>query len=232
MIADATNLLGLGLYSPSEAAFYARIPTQTLTRWIFGSGTSQAVVDRQVSVSDDKIVTFLDFVQALAIRAIRIRHRIPLQTIRQAHDDAVKYYNVPYPFARPHQVFLLPETKTLIIKLNDDDLRALSGRTRGNKMIVQIVEPFLRDVSFDESQLAAKYIAWSNQDGVITMNPQYRFGEPIIDDCGYTAQALWQAYETEGGVEAAAKAYGVEDKHVLLACEYYDHLVGTSAAAA
>jgi uncharacterized protein (DUF433 family) len=229
MIAEAKDLLGIGLYTPREAAFYARVPTQTLTRWVFGN-VGEPVTNRQVKDADEKLVTFLDFIQALAIRAIRIRHKVPLQSIRQAYDEAVQHYGLDYPFARDHKVFLLGDTKTLVVRLKDDDYRAISGRTRGNKIITQIVEPFLNDVTF-EDDLAARFIAWHGRDNLnITMNPKHRFGEPIIEDCGYTARALWDAYETEGGVEAAAKAYGVKTAHVLLACEYYDYLAGTSAA--
>jgi uncharacterized protein (DUF433 family) len=231
MITQAKDMLGVGMYTPREAAFYARIPTQRLTRWVFGDGHGDAVIEKQVADSEEKIVTFLDFVQSLAIRAIRLRNKgIPLQTIRRAYDDAVQEYGIEYPFARPHQIFLLADTKRLIIKIGADDYRELAGKARGNKMMSQIVEPFLTDLTFSDG-LAVEYTAWSEPDGgKITMNPQHRFGEPTVIGCGYTARALWEANEVEGSVAAAAEAYGVEQKQVLMACKYYDHLVGTTAA--
>ena len=61
---DADALLGIGLYAPSEAAFYARVSTQLMTRWIHGNKQGSPVVEAEIARSNDKIVTFLDFVQA------------------------------------------------------------------------------------------------------------------------------------------------------------------------
>lgn len=229
MITQAKDMLGIGMYTPREAAFYARIGTAKLSRWVFGGTTGDAVIERQITDSEEKIVTFLDFVQSLAIRAIRVRHKnIPLQTIRRAYEDAVQEYGIDYPFARPHQIFLVADTKRLVVKVGEGDYRELAGKAKGNKIIARIVEPFLTDLMFNHG-LAVEYTAWSTLDGKITMNPQHRFGEPTVVDCGYTARALWEAAEVEGSPEAAAQAYGVDTKHVLMACKYYDHLVGTAA---
>ena len=44
------------------------------------------------------------------------------------------------------------------------------------------------------------------------MDPRERFGEPVVERCGYAASTLWEACEIEGGVEEAAKAYGVRTR--------------------
>ncbi len=62
------------------------------------------------------------------------------------------------------------------------------------------------------------------------MHPDRRFGEPLVTSCGYTARALFESYHAEGGVAAAAEAYGVTREEVELACSYFDHLQGNSAA--
>ncbi|MEZ6069441.1 MAG: hypothetical protein R3C10_04020 [Pirellulales bacterium] len=98
MIATAKDLIGKGIYSTTEAALYARVRRDTLRRWLFGGSSQKPVISRQVeSPADNKVVTFLDFVQAMAIRAIRVQHDVPLQTIRKAHDRAVRDYGLEYP---------------------------------------------------------------------------------------------------------------------------------------
>jgi uncharacterized protein (DUF433 family) len=234
MIVDAAQLLGKGVFTPSEAAFYARVRTQMLSRWLFGSRQGAAVLDPEFAASDERIVSFLDFVQTLAVRAIRIRHRVPLYRIREACEEASKRYDLDYPFAREHTTFLLGDTNTIIIRLDDSDYRELAGPSRGSRMITQIIEPFLHDLRFSDG-LACEYCAWPPRapEGTkhcIVMNPRRSFGEPVVMSCGYTAQTLWEAYAAEGGTDAAAKAYDVSTEDIELACEFYDHLRGPAAA--
>lgn len=96
----------------------------------------------------------------------------------------------------------------------------------------EVAQLYLQDLVFShQTGLAEAYTAWKDQDGRrIIMNPKVRFGEPVVESCGYTAQALWEAYEIEGGVEAAADAYKVEKADIELSLRYYDHLMNNSAA--
>jgi hypothetical protein len=50
------------------------------------------------------------------------------------------------------------------------------------------------------------------------------------DVAAKTAQALWEAAQIEGGLEPAAKAYGVTVEEVEAACRFYDHLLDRKAA--
>jgi uncharacterized protein (DUF433 family) len=222
MVARSNNLLGSGLYSVREAAFYARIPPQTLGRWLFGNKSGQAVLDRQLR-SEERLVTFLDFVQALAVRSVRIMHRVPLPEIRKAVRNAEQKYGVRYPFARRHTTYLIGDE--IAIRLGDDRYVAASGKHAGNLLIKQVVETYMVDLSFDASGLAQSYRAFEWNERVVTMDPRIRFGEPVIPTCGYTAQALWDAVKAEGGIEPAARAYGVEVEDIQLACKYFDHLL-------
>jgi hypothetical protein len=60
------KFIGSGLYTIAEAALYARVKESLLRRWIFGDGR-RAVFDPQFG-SHEKLVSFLDLVQTLAIR--------------------------------------------------------------------------------------------------------------------------------------------------------------------
>src|SRR4051794_24489806 len=100
MIADVKLFLGKGLYSVTEAALYARVPRPKVRRWLFGD-KGQSVITPQVE-TDEKLVSFLDFVQTLAIRAIRRRRRVSLQKIREAVAFCQKQWGMQNPFAMQH----------------------------------------------------------------------------------------------------------------------------------
>lgn len=241
---NQSNLLGIGIYSADEAARYARVATRTMQRWVFGDDSGNAVIQSQLSKLGDaeKLVTFLDFVQVMAVRQVRIREkRFPLQKIRKACDMAAKTHGLDYPLAaKEHRIYLfgpkdnLAACEMVILfgrgEANEELYLQLTGKKAGNLVMAAIAEPFMSQLRFGDSDFAEEYVAWERLGRQILMNPRRRLGEPFLPSCGYTAQALWEAYSSEGGVENAAKAYGVDREDVELACEYFDHLIGRDAA--
>ena len=228
--------LGKGIYSPRDAALYARVKTQLMSRWILGNSQGKPVVKREIEDSSDSTVTFLDFIQALSIRAIRTQYsHIPLQKIREAANTATEKYEVEYPFARPHSTYIIKKgrnTGEIVLRLGDDDDRfvQITGKMKDQHLLGPIAELYMENIKYDEDDYASEYRPWSTlEGGAILMNPHRRFGEPLVEECGYSARALWEAAITEGGIEAAANSYGVEPAHVKLACNYFDHLTNASS---
>lgn len=244
MVATAKSLLGVGLYSVSEAALYARLPTRTFNRWVYGDTTGEQVIVPQLfdlESDDDKVVTFLDFVQALAIRRIRQERRVSLPKLREAYFRAKHEFRVPYPLALESTrigLFGPPEDPTkqevfICIEKTEDAVRQyfqLTGKKYGNQLIGEVVTTYSRRLIYDVSGLATKYIAFKTDDGTILMDPEIRFGEPYSEDTGYTARTLFDAYQSEGSVDRAAEVYGVDPALVELAVEYFDYLRPPSAA--
>jgi uncharacterized protein (DUF433 family) len=233
----AQDSLGIGIYTPAEAAFYARVSSRIMTRWVFGDSGGRPVIDRQLRDSGEKVVTFLDFVQTLAVREVRHRYGLSLQRIRQGVDQARSRYSLEYPLAHRHRIFLFGDARTrghghIVIRLQGDEdgieeqYVQLTGRGKGNLLIRPVVEMFLHDLSFDpETSLATQYRPISAGAGVsVLLDPHRRFGEPVVEPGGYTVETLWHATNAEGGIEAAAEAYGVPTREVELANRYYDML--------
>jgi len=244
MIATQDHL-GIGVYSPAEAAFYARVSPKMMTRWVFGDSDGKPVIARQLSSPGDKVVTFLDFIQTLAIREVRQRYGLPLQRIRQGVDEARERYGLEYPLACKHRIFLFSDQQRegqgdIVIRVDgpdDDDggiverYIQLTGRARGNLLFKSVVEMFLDDLSFDPTtQLASRYRPMSHGGASVLLDPHRRFGEPVIEPGGYTAEALWHATNAEGGIAAAAGAFGVTADEVILANRYFDMLLAAGQA--
>ena len=223
------RFLNVGLYTPAEAAYYARVHTSTMKRWIHGDRRGAPVVHAELRDDPNKTVTFLDFVQALAIRAIRREHRVPLSKIREAVRHAQKRYGVPYPFAmQRHKTYLFERDVVIDLQVG---LVQISGKRKDQILIREIAELYMEDLSFDRKGLAAKYRAFAYRDREIVMDPSRRLGQPVVLSCGYTASALLDAYRTEGSVAAAAETHGVSPEDIELVIRYDDFLQGTALAA-
>ena len=205
---------------------YARLPTQLVSRWFFGTKTDAPVVRRELPEVDGKTITFLDFVQALAIRAIRREKQVPLVKIRQTLDYA-RSIGIDYPFARKHTVYLLqPE---LVLWVDGGDPITASGKFKGQLTMRPIVEPYLEQVSHDAEGLAERYVVADPGGVEIVMRPDFRFGAPALETCGRTARSLWEAYRAEGSIEAAAEEFRVAAKDVRAAVQWYDTLEHVAA---
>jgi hypothetical protein len=234
--------LGIGIYSPAEAAFYAKVSPNVMVRWVFGDSKGRPVIERQLRDTAEKTVTFLDLIQTLAVREVRQRHRVPLQRIREGVDEARRRYGLEYPLARDHRIFLFGDDQTpghqqIVIRLDGDqdgmpaEYVQLTGRHEGSRMLTPVVEMFLSDLTFDPvTKLATQYRPIV-EDGIsVLLDPTRRFGEPLIEPGGYTAEALWHATNVEGSFEDAASACGVSVKEVELANKYFDTLLALKAA--
>lgn len=216
------NALGKGIYFPSEAALYARMWPSTMSRWI------ETVIERQAD-SGDKIVTFLDFVQSLAVRAIRANHNISLRVIRNALNEAQDKYGEAYPLAKQHKIELWG--KRPLIRIGES-LIELAGKHKRQHVEPIIVEEHLVDLGFGPDGLANLYTAYRLKNGkpAIVMNPKRRFGTPLMVNSGYTAEALWDALDSAGNPEDAADSCGVSLQEILIAKKYREHLSNKRAA--
>jgi hypothetical protein len=233
MIADVKLFLGNGLYTVPEAAFYARVRPKTMNRWTIGNRQSRSVLTRQID-TDQRVVSFLDFVQTLAIRNIRLKKKIPLQKIREAMRFAENTWQMQFPFAMQHTTYLWG-TDIVISPPNRDQQEVRNyvestGKHKGSVLLTPIVEMYLEDLHFDDpvSGLAQRYDIFQRGDVTITMNPHRRFGEPLLPS-GYAARTIWDAVDIEGGIQEAATAFAIAKEEVQAAMHFLDHLSGNAA---
>lgn len=224
----ATDLLGLGIYTASEAATYARISTEKFVRWILGTKSRRPAVQARLEPekNPERWVTFLDFVQAMAIRDIHFtRRHIPLDKIREAVEMARKQFGIDYPFARKHTTYLLGDSSDIRLSIDGYGLVEASGANKNQLVIRPVAEQYLQDVSFDAAGWANGYTPFKWKEHAIVFDPHRNFGAPFVKPGRYTVATLCNAYESEGGYNEAAKAYGVRVEAVETAVKYfYDYL--------
>ena len=139
-MAGIKTMLGSGIYTLQEAALYARVSPQVLAPWLFGTSRGRSVLTPQFAQSD-KLVSFLDLVQVLAIREIRIQWGAPLAKFRQAIDIAKTKFGMKYPLAMKHYTWLWGED--LVIRPTEKEFVQASGKNRGNRLL-PFVEPTLK----------------------------------------------------------------------------------------
>ena len=209
-IVGISRFLDQGIYTIAEAAAYSGIRSSTLNRWFLGDGKTPAIFDRPAD-SNHSHLSFLDFVQAVAVREIRQQFRLPSRLFRHAIQNA-EARGHSHPFARKHQTRFSNEE--LLISFPDEGMSDLSVNHAGC-----LVESYQRDLDFGPDGLARRLVVFEHRFTKIIMDPTLRFGEPLLPS-GYSARIIWEAIRDEGGIDEASREYGIPTEEVLAAYKF------------
>jgi hypothetical protein len=221
--------LGTGLYSIAEAAMYARVPVRKMATWVFGSNRMEPVIRPEYG-NEDRIVSYLDFIQMLAVRQIRIEKGVPLIKIRQAIDLAKTTFGMDHPFAMENVTYWNGSEIMIAPKGNEEELVQASGQQRG-QMVFSFCWHFLDKLEYDRQGRCNLYKVYEYEGAVLTMNPRMRFGEPLLPS-GHSAASVWDAIQIEGGIPQASRAYDIPENEVKAVHNFYIDFLGQTRATA
>ena len=206
------SLVGLGLYSPSEAAALTHIPVKRIRRWLrghrIGEDNYPALWRSQLEkfdIDDGLYLSFLDLVQ-LRVADAFITEGLSAQKVRRAIEIGTKIVESEYPFANAK---FRTDGKTVILQVLDpeevQDAR-LIDLINNQYLMRKVIEPSLKNLEFDHD-VAARW--WPRgQSGGIVIDPKRQFGQPIDALTGVPTKMLAEA-ERVDGEQGAAKRFAV-----------------------
>jgi uncharacterized protein (DUF433 family) len=228
-IADEKHL-GVGIYTPTEAAQFVGVRTQQILRWVHGNKQGQPVVSAQFP-GDRDYLTFIDMVQAMAFKAMRAR-KIPLVRIRDAAKYVEKRYpELRFPFAYMHRTYIIEATRQIVILRPGDekDFVQVSGHNKGQLVAEKILDEYMQRLEFDEEGRAVRFVPLKVGSRSIVLDPEIRSGQPRVWPCGYLVETLVSACHAERSIKGAAWAYDVKPDDVKIALKYEKGLRGRAA---
>ncbi len=225
--------VGTGLYTPREAARLARVTSEAICRWVFGDNGHEAVV--RASLSEERIISFRNLVEAMSIHSARSQTRVSLQGIRKSVENAERVWHRQHVLARRHRMFRWGDM--LLIEFDDGTMVGASRGVRNQRFMPEVVKDYLKPVrdhsavevvqshqrklTFGEDGLACAWEVLRGEDGMsVVLDRRLRFGQPVVQPFGITARTLVDAVAGEGSVEAAAAMYEVPAGAVHLAFEF------------
>ena len=215
------DMLGVGMYTPVEAAAFIGTRPGQITRWIHGNRQGDPAVKAQF-VGHKEVFTFLDLVQAMAVKAMR-KEGYSLQFIRGAAEWTSRHFpDIKYPFAYNHKTYLIKATKEIaVVPPGREDLIQVSGRNEGQYVHQGMLDKYLELLDFSDHGLAIRYKPLQRGERCIVLDPEVRCGQPRVEPCGRLVETLVCAANSEGSVAAAASVYGVKKEDVEIALDYY-----------
>lgn len=210
--------LGLGLYSPAEAAYLAQTTPAAVYRWMFGDRRAEAVASP--TFGEERTLSFLDFVQVYIIERARERG-VSLQRIRAAISRAERE-GVRYPLAT-RDTYVVFDGE-LHVGDSRRQVEQFTGAFPGQMLLHDIASPFFDQIEFDADGLAQSLAIYEAYGRRIVMDPRFDFGEPRVGATGYPSYVLAHAAKAEGTIADAAAAYGVDEDDIRAAVAFHDRL--------
>jgi uncharacterized protein (DUF433 family) len=211
------SLVGLGLYSPAEAAALTSVPSAKIRRWLQGHITAGKEYLPLWTSHLEKLdveslyLSFLDLVQLRVAHAF-IREGLSPQKVRRAIEYGAEIVSSEYPFANAR---FRTDGKTVILHVLDvekGDERLIDLFKHGQYLMQKVIEPSLKGLEF-EGEIAARWWPLGRAKGIV-IDPKRQFGQPIDDATGVPTSVLAQAAKTEGSAVQAAKLFMVPTSSV------------------
>jgi uncharacterized protein (DUF433 family) len=221
-----TSLVGLGLYSPAEAARLIKVPAAKLTRWLKGHGSGNRsylpLWNRQIELIDGGLyLGFLDLVQSRMAAAF-IEAGLSPHKVRHALILARDLIDNEHPFATSR---FKTDGRTLLLEAltdADDDRPLVDLFRRGQYVMRNVIEPSLKGVDF-ETDIAVRWWPKGRANDIV-LDPKRQFGQPIVDSVGVPTAVLNSAALAEGSMTRAAEMYRVSPETVRRAVDFEQEL--------
>jgi uncharacterized protein (DUF433 family) len=214
------------LYTLSEASTYLRVPRATLTTW--ADGYEHHRRDRAVArtVSGAPIITavdpphrgharlpFIGIAEAYVLNAFR-QAGVPMQRIRPSLDWLVEHVG-PHALASKNLYTDGAEVLWEFAQQSGEDdpdgavARGLIVPRSGQYVFKEIVEHYLRQISFSDDNYASLIRLPQYQHANVVLDPKRGYGQPVFGNSGIRVADAIGPLRAGESFEAVAEDYGV-----------------------
>lgn len=209
---DVSDPRDVPAYTIPEAAHYLSMPAATLRNWVLGKNYERngkkahfkSVID--LPNSRYQLLSFFNLAEAHALRWLRTRHEIRLETIRPALD----YVKAEFGWNRPliQQEFQTDGVKLFVQKLG----KTVEASAHG-QIVMSDVMAHLKRIEF-EDKLAARLYPFTRADELeddpksVFIDPRFSFGRPILKASGIATAVIAERYKAGDSVQDLAADYG------------------------
>jgi len=225
MVAVTENLIGVGLYSASEAAALTGVPVASIRRWLQGYKYRRNGILREcapvwagdvLKINGQLSLSFLDMMEARFIRYFRIHH-ISWQAIHEAACLACDMFKDSHPFTRGR---FRTDGKRIFHQVEDSGKVKLFDMNRHSWVFNEIIESYLyADVELFDDQVYRWFPIFPDRE--IIIDPNIAFGRPILREEGIPTDVIAAAFSAnDSDVSAISRWYKIKPKSIKAAVSF------------
>ncbi len=208
-------------YSIPEAAFYVRIPANTLRAWTIGQDyVTHTGVHRTfkplIELADkrNKLLSFYNLVEAHILRFTTEQRNVPFKNVRKALDYV--HENIPGKHPLLTHKFETSGKEMFIQHLG----QTINATAYGQHVMREILEKYLALIPRDVYGLPIRVFPINSKR--LAIDPLFSSGKPIVKDRGIMASVLWGRSKSGEPIPEIAKDYGLAEIEVAEAIEDYE----------
>lgn len=230
---------GTGFYSLAEASRLVRVPSRSITRWLYGypyvikkKGEKQQHFSSPLwspEYSSDafaeKVIGFRDLLELRIVRQF-VENGLPLLVVRRCLDTARDVYGDEYPMTT-HR--FATDGSTLFMQvMRQGVIQEMLDLRKRQLVFSDIFKPSLFSGIEYEGESARRWYPEGNKRRNIVLDPKQQFGKPIVAEIGVPTEALYSNYQVEGADNAAlsvvARIFDMPLQKVQAAVQFEKHL--------
>lgn len=208
--------LGEGIYTSSDVANILKI-SKTRARYLINQYLDNKFRDQQsfkykIETNGSYSVNFLALIEIFVFEKFR-SFKVPAKKVINFHDYLSHTFDSHYPFAMTN---FLVSGRDLYFQINDD---WVSGDEKLQIGLKDIVE-FLGDKIEYEEGIASKFYPLGKGTSIV-VDPEYRFGQPVLKDTNLLVENLYDLYLAEKkDFKYVAELYDISEQQMKDVLEY------------
>ncbi|MFY9820694.1 MAG: DUF433 domain-containing protein [Thermoanaerobaculia bacterium] len=216
---DRTGLDERPRYILAQAARYVHISPTTLRSWVVGRTYQTASGSRYFRpliarpVPEDARLSFPNLIEAHVLRALRVRHEVPMSALRTALDYAESECNIK-------RLLLHSDLRTGAGTVFIERLGQIIDLGRSGQIVLkELLNAHLNRIDRNLEGLPLRLfpvITARGVDGprIVAVDPKIAFGRPIISGKGVRTLTIVERLDAGEERSAIAADYGLEEREI------------------
>jgi uncharacterized protein (DUF433 family) len=207
-------------YTVAEAAHYLRMPEGTLRSWVAGRlypAGGKSKLSRPLIHLDDQegqYLSFINFVEAHVLAAIRRNHGVKLPKVRTALAYVRRQFRVEHPLI--DQAFQTDGLDLFVERYGD----LINASREGQRAMKEIIGVYLERIEWDAKGLPVKLYPFTRDTQAeaaplsdprfVVMTPTISYGRPVIAGTGIPVSSIYERYKAGDSVADLARDFRLE----------------------
>jgi uncharacterized protein (DUF433 family) len=203
-------------YGIVEAAHYLNLPKATLRSWVLGrnytttQGRQNFYPLLEIADHNNKLLSFINLVEAHVLAAIRREHNVELPKIRAALEYTKKKLGVARPLAE--QQFETNGVDLFVERLGE----LVNVSANGQKAMREVLHFYLKRIERDPRGIPIKLFPFTRTSHTalegcsIVIDPTISFGRPSLTNRGIPTAILAERYKAGDSIDTLADDYGAQ----------------------
>jgi uncharacterized protein (DUF433 family) len=240
------TLLGVGIYSLSDAARYIHVSRGLMGHWVLGRQsralgmretgpqepaarrTASVFVDPPRKVEGETVLTFAHLIELRLVNLFR-KYGVSMPVIKAAARSAARLLETNHPFSSLHiktdgkRVFA--EISPLDVARDEEDVdenRIVQDLAQLQVVMGDIVRVYFKDTDYEYDMASRWWLLGKDRRAVL--DPARAFGQPIDDETGVPLSVLYNLIKAGETARSVADWYDVPIDAVDTSVEFYNSL--------